>query len=88
MKRSLLALRVLRLFDGLILSRGISSPSMDCNGLCLNLSFKLWVKDNYFFKPFQYCMQAQEKKSCRTLNIKKLSNESTLVISVFGLVEG
>lgn len=33
-------------------------------------------------------MQAQEKKSCRTLNIKKLSNESTLVISVFGLVEG
>jgi len=49
MKRSLLALRVLRLFDGLILSPGISSPSMDCNGLCLNLSFKLWVKDNYFF---------------------------------------
>lgn len=33
-------------------------------------------------------MQAQEKKSYRTLNIKKLNNESTLVISVFGLVEG
>lgn len=80
MKYSLLALRVLRLFDGLILSPGISSPSMDCNCLCLNLSFKPWVKDNYFFKTLSLLYAGTGNKAVEQWIL--WSNESTLVTSV------